>query len=59
MKAAVEEKDYAAQWTSWPGKNGLQVDQYLINMRDAIMSNNEDVTTAITNAQNAINDLLK
>ena len=59
MKAAVEEKDYAAQWTSWPGKNGLQVDQYLINMRDAIMSNNEDVTTAITTAQNAINDLLK
>ena len=59
MKAAVEEKDYAAQWTSWPGKNGLQVDQYLINMRDAIMSNNEDVTTAITTAQDAINDLLK
>jgi multiple sugar transport system substrate-binding protein len=59
IKAAIEEKEFAAQWTSWPGKNGLQVDQYLVNMRDAIMSNNEDVETAIKDAQDTINDLLK
>ena len=59
MAAAVAERDYAAQWTSWPGKNGLQVDQYLVNMRDAIMANGEDVATAIKNAESSINDLLK
>lgn len=59
MAAAVAERDYAGQWTSWPGKNGLQVDQYLVNMRDAIMANGEDVRTAIQTAQDTINDLLK
>ena len=59
MPAAVAERDYAGQWTSWPGKNGLQVDQYLVNMRDAIMANGEDARTAIQNAQDTINDLLK
>ena len=58
IAAAVAEKEYAAQWTSWPGKNGLQVDQYLINMRDAIMSNNEDVATALQTAQDSINGIL-
>lgn len=59
MAAAVAERDYAGQWTSWPGKNGLQVDQYLINMRDAIMANGNDVRTSIQTAQDTINDLLK
>ena len=59
MAAAVAEREYAGQWTSWPGKNGLQVDQYLVNMRDAIMANGEDVRTAIQTAQDTINDLLK
>ena len=59
MPAAVAERDYAGQWTSWPGKNGLQVDQYLVNMRDAIMANGEDARTAIQTAQDTINDLLK
>ena len=59
MAAAVAERDYAGQWTSWPGKNGLQVDQYLVNMRDAIMANGQDVRTAIQSAQDTINDLLK
>ncbi len=58
LKAAVEERAYAAQWTSWPGKNGLQVDQYLVNMRDAILGNGEDVTTAIQTAEKDINALL-
>lgn len=58
MAAAVAERDYAAQWTSWPGKNGLQVDQYLVNMRDAIMSNGEDVATVLQSTEDTINDLL-
>lgn len=59
MPAAVAERDYAGQWTSWPGKNGLQVDQYLVNMRDAIMANGQDARTAIQEAQDTINELLK
>ncbi len=58
LAAAVEERDFAAQWTSWPGKNGLQVDQYLVNMRDAIMANNEDVATTIKATEETINGLL-
>ena len=58
MAAAVAERDYAAQWTSWPGKNGLQVDQYLVNMRDSIMSNFDDVATAIQTTEDTINELL-
>lgn len=58
LNAAVEERVYAAQWTSWPGKNGLQVDQYLVNMRDAILGNGQDVETAIKAAENDINKLL-
>ncbi len=59
IQAAIAEKEFAAQWTSWPGKNGLQVDQYIVNMRDAILSNNEDVETTIKNTQDKINELLK
>ena len=58
LKAAIEERAYAAQWTSWPGKNGLQVDQYLVNMRDAILGNGENVETAIKKAETDINKLL-
>lgn len=58
LEAAIEERAYAAQWTSWPGKNGLQVDQYLVNMRDAILGNGEDVATAIQTAEDEINNLL-
>src|SRR4030066_382809 len=43
MEKAIQQRDEAARpWTSWPGANGLQIDQLLVNMRDAIMSG-EDV----------------
>lgn len=58
MAAAVAERDYAAQWTSWPGKNGLKVDQHLVNMRDAIMANGEDVATVLQSTEAAINELI-
>ncbi|HOM66789.1 MAG: sn-glycerol-3-phosphate-binding periplasmic protein UgpB precursor [Chloroflexi bacterium ADurb.Bin120] len=48
----------AVPWTSWPGPNGLQVDQYLVDMRDAILSNFDDVQTAVDDAESKINTLL-
>lgn len=58
MDPAVKELKYASQWTSWPGKNGLNIDQYLVNMRDAILSNNANVDSSIKSAQTSINSAL-
>ena len=57
---AIEERDaYARAWTSWPGPNGMQVDQYLIDMRDAIMIGQEDVATVIERTAETIDELIK
>ena len=58
LNAALDEREFAAQWTSWPGKNGLQIDQYFVNMRDAILGNGKDCETAIQEAEDEINKLL-
>lgn len=59
MSAAVAELDYASQWTSWPGKNGLQIDQQFINLRDSILSNGSDVAKTVKDTEDSINKLLK
>ncbi len=58
MKAALDGRKFAAQWVSWPGKNGLEIDQSLINVRDSIMGTLDDADTVIKNAEAEINDLL-
>ncbi len=58
MQVALDNFGSAAQWTSWPTKNGLDVDQYLVNMRDSIMSNMADPATTIKSAEDTINGLL-
>jgi len=58
-KVAYEQLlENAVAWTSWPGPNGLQVDQFLVDMRDAILANNEDVQEAVTDAETKINNML-
>lgn len=49
----------AVSWTSWPGANGLQVSQILIDMKDAISNQKSDVTAALANAEKKVNGLLK
>ncbi len=49
----------AVQWPSWPGENGLQVEQIMVDMRDKILTNFEEPGSVIEDAQNQINDLLK
>jgi len=58
MKPAIDTFGNAVAWTSWPGANGLQVDQVLIDMRDAIISDYADVDTTIKQAQDDVNKLL-
>ncbi len=48
----------AVAWTSWPGPNGLEVEQYLVDMRDAILANFDDVPSAISDAEAKINEVL-
>lgn len=55
----IDERSSARPWTSWPGANGMQVDQYLTKMRDEIISDYMDVATSVQNAADTIDGLLK
>ena len=55
----INERADALPWTSWPGKNGVAIDRVLITTRDAIINDYVDVATALQNAQDEINELLK
>ena len=35
---ALEQMAYAVQWTSWPGRHGLEIDKIMIDLRDTIIS---------------------
>ena len=59
LQPAINTFGNAVAWTSWPGPNGLQVDQILIDMRDAIISNYADPDATIKKAQEDINALLR
>ena len=48
----------AHSWPSWPGTNGMNVDQVLVDMRDAIIGG-ADVDTTIKETQEQVNELLK
>lgn len=58
MKPALESLKSAMPWTSWPGPNGLQVEQVLIDLRDSILGNLEDVETCLKTAEDKINSLM-
>lgn len=58
MDASVKEKDYAVQWTSWPGKDSMTLNQDLVDMRDAILVNMADVDTTIKTTQDNMNKIL-
>lgn len=58
LAPALEDFDkHRTPWVSWPGANGLQVPQVMIDMKDAIIAGT-DVATAVADAQNTINGLL-
>jgi len=49
----------AVPWVSWPGKNGLQAAQELIDARGRILSGNQDAATAMGTAAMRINQLIR
>lgn len=57
MNAALDTWGDARSWPSWPGQNGMNVDQVLVDMRDAIISG-ADPDTTIKDAQDRINEML-
>ena len=48
----------ANRWTSWPGANGLQVSQILIDMKDEIITTDVDVETLLNETADKVYDLL-
>lgn len=58
MQASLDTWGNAHSWPSWPGANGMNVDQVLVDMRDAIIGG-ADVDTTIKKTQEQVNELLK
>jgi multiple sugar transport system substrate-binding protein len=58
MKAALEQKDSTVQWANFPGENGLQAEQVLIEAREQILSGRSTAEEALKRAAERINQLL-
>lgn len=59
MQAAVEQKDSTVQWANFPGENGLQAEQALIDARDQILNGTSTAEQALRNAADKIKALLR
>jgi len=59
MEAAVKEFPYIVPWVSFPGNNGLQCEQVLLDAREAILSGKETPKKALDSAVDKINSLIK
>lgn len=59
MSVAHSQMDDIVQWASFPGKDGLQAEQVLIDTRDIILSGKKPALEALQEAQDKINNLIK
>jgi multiple sugar transport system substrate-binding protein len=59
MKVAEGQMKDIVPWTSFPGANGLQAEQILIDARDTILSGKEPLDKALKEAEDKINNLIK
>ncbi|GIP39725.1 ABC transporter substrate-binding protein [Paenibacillus sp. J31TS4] len=59
MKPAIEQKDAVVQWANFPGDNGLQAEQALIDARDQILNGTSTAQDAMSKAAAKIRELLK
>lgn len=59
MKPALEQKDSTVQWANFPGENGLQAEQALIDARDQILNGTASAEEAMSKAAEKIRELLK
>lgn len=58
VQAAMSTMPSLVQWASFPGANGLQAEQALIDVRDIILSGKESAADALHQAAEKINSLL-
>lgn len=58
MQAAIAQKDSVVQWANFPGENGLQAEQALIDARDQVLSGTATAEEALTRAAERIRSLL-
>lgn len=58
MEAAMVQMDKVNKWASFPGQAGLEAEQMLLDMRDAILTGKKTVEEALPETQDAINNLL-
>lgn len=59
FKSEIEQFPDVVQWASWPGKNGLEIEQELLDYRAKILSGSQDVPTAAKATADTIDELLK
>ena len=50
IQTGIDSLQHATAWTSWPGPNGLEVEQIMYNMRDSITAG-ADIPTALADAE--------
>jgi len=58
MQAAMVQMPSVVKWASFPGANGLQAEQVLIDVRDIILSGKQSAAQALKEAAAKINSLL-
>ncbi|HIU64146.1 MAG TPA: ABC transporter substrate-binding protein [Candidatus Avacidaminococcus intestinavium] len=58
IQAALSTMPYLVQWASFPGANGLQAEQLLIDVRDVILSGKQTAADALKETEDKINKLL-
>ncbi len=59
MKPALEQMNDVIPWVNFPGANGLQAEQALLDARDEILSGKTDAAAALKNAEEKVNKLLQ
>lgn len=59
MKVANDQMKDIVPWASFPGSNGLQAEQILIDTRDIILSGKKPSSEALKEAEDKVNNLIK
>jgi multiple sugar transport system substrate-binding protein len=58
-RAELEQVADTVPWVSWPGPNGLEAEQVLLDLRDRMLSGSQDVPTAASEAAERVNELIQ
>lgn len=58
MQSAMSQMPFIVNWASFPGANGLQAEQALIDVRDIILSGKDTAANALKAAAAKVNSLL-